>query len=168
MCLRYEVISCQLVEFLSDSINLHISTVIILTYFKPFYIFTPMKREQGYDHLIKLLIIGNSGVGKTNLLIRFTENNFLTSHLTTIGTHHGIQASISKQKYSIWATAESNCKFGIQPVNSALRQLHRHTTRGPWESSSHMRLTIELPSMILKTGSNKSKCTRVTRLSRCW
>jgi Ras-related protein Rab-8A len=44
-----------------------------------------MKREQGYDYLVKLLIIGNSGVGKTNLLIRFTENNFLTSHLTTIG-----------------------------------------------------------------------------------
>jgi GTPase SAR1 family protein len=41
---------------------------------------------------VKLLIIGNSGVGKTNLLLRFCENNFLTSHLSTIGTPSPIQA----------------------------------------------------------------------------
>lgn len=30
-----------------------------------------MKRDQGYDYLAKLLIIGDSGVGKTNILLRF-------------------------------------------------------------------------------------------------
>jgi small GTP-binding protein len=44
-----------------------------------------MKKESGYDYLAKLLIIGDSGVGKTNILLRFCENNFMTSHLTTIG-----------------------------------------------------------------------------------
>ena len=43
-------------------------------------------KNQGYDHLAKLLIIGDSGVGKTNILLRFCENNFMSSHLTTIGT----------------------------------------------------------------------------------
>lgn len=38
-----------------------------------------------YDYLIKLLIIGDSGVGKTCLLLRFAEDNFTASHLTTIG-----------------------------------------------------------------------------------
>ena len=46
-----------------------------------------MKGQSGYDHLAKLLIIGDSGVGKTNILLRFCENNFMTSHLTTIGTY---------------------------------------------------------------------------------
>ena len=74
-----------------------------------------MKREQGYDCLIKLLIIGNSGVGKTNLLIRFTENNFLNSHLTTIGTPLPIPGidfktkiinmGNSRVKLQIWDTA---------------------------------------------------------------
>ena len=50
-----------------------------------------MKRDLGYDYLAKLLIIGDSGVGKTNILLRFCENNFLTSHLTTIGTQHDSQ-----------------------------------------------------------------------------
>lgn len=41
--------------------------------------------NQSYDHLAKLLIIGDSGVGKTNILLRFCEDNFNQSHLTTIG-----------------------------------------------------------------------------------
>ena len=43
------------------------------------------RKESSYDYLVKLLIIGNSGVGKTNLLLRFCEDTFLTSHLSTIG-----------------------------------------------------------------------------------
>jgi GTPase SAR1 family protein len=30
-----------------------------------------MKKDAGYDYLAKLLIIGDSGVGKTNILLRF-------------------------------------------------------------------------------------------------
>lgn len=30
-----------------------------------------LMRKDGYDHLAKLLIIGDSGVGKTNILLRF-------------------------------------------------------------------------------------------------
>lgn len=60
------------------------------------------QKNQGYDYLIKLLIIGNSGVGKTNMLLRFCENNFMTSHLTTIGTPLPTQASTSKSRPSTW------------------------------------------------------------------
>jgi Ras-related protein Rab-15 len=38
-----------------------------------------------HDILAKLLIIGNSGVGKTNILLKFTANTFVMSHITTIG-----------------------------------------------------------------------------------
>ena len=55
-----------------------------------------MKGQTGYDHLAKLLIIGDSGVGKTNILLRFCENNFMSSHLTTIGSPDDTQASISR------------------------------------------------------------------------
>jgi GTPase SAR1 family protein len=43
------------------------------------------KKENTHDFLVKLLIIGDSGVGKTNILLRFSENNFNLNHLTTIG-----------------------------------------------------------------------------------
>ena len=38
-----------------------------------------------YDYLVKLLIVGDSAVGKTCILLRFVENKFVTTHLTTIG-----------------------------------------------------------------------------------
>lgn len=43
------------------------------------------QKDNTYDWLVKLLIIGDSGVGKTNILLRFCDNNFIPSHLTTIG-----------------------------------------------------------------------------------
>ena len=38
-----------------------------------------------FDYMVKLLIIGDSGVGKTCILLRFTKDKFNESHLTTIG-----------------------------------------------------------------------------------
>jgi len=50
------------------------------------------------DILAKLLIIGNSGVGKTNILLKFTANTFVMSHITTIGTFIFIKELISKAR----------------------------------------------------------------------
>jgi Ras-related protein Rab-1A len=38
-----------------------------------------------FDNLFKLIIIGESGVGKSCLLLRFADDTFTTDHLTTIG-----------------------------------------------------------------------------------
>ena len=38
-----------------------------------------------YDVLFKLLLIGDSSVGKTSILIRFTEDNFNPTFTSTIG-----------------------------------------------------------------------------------
>ena len=38
-----------------------------------------------YDHLYKLILIGDSGVGKSNLLSRFTRNQFKTGSKSTLG-----------------------------------------------------------------------------------
>ncbi|CAM9997173.1 unnamed protein product [Bubo scandiacus] len=40
---------------------------------------------KAYDHLFKLLLIGDSGVGKTCLIIRFAEDNFTSTYISTIG-----------------------------------------------------------------------------------
>jgi GTPase SAR1 family protein len=41
--------------------------------------------DKNYDYMSKVLIIGDSGVGKTNILMRLCDNNFMASHLMTIG-----------------------------------------------------------------------------------
>uniref|UniRef100_A0A8C5LVN1 small monomeric GTPase n=1 Tax=Leptobrachium leishanense TaxID=445787 RepID=A0A8C5LVN1_9ANUR len=38
-----------------------------------------------YDYLIKLLALGDSGVGKTTFLYRYTDNNFNPKFITTVG-----------------------------------------------------------------------------------
>jgi len=66
------------------------------------------KGSNAYDFLAKVLIIGDSGVGKTCLLLRFCENNFTTSHLATIGIDFKmktIEVDGKKVKVQIWDTA---------------------------------------------------------------
>uniref|UniRef100_A0A915A2Q7 Uncharacterized protein n=1 Tax=Parascaris univalens TaxID=6257 RepID=A0A915A2Q7_PARUN len=38
-----------------------------------------------YDFLFKLLLIGDSGVGKTSIIHRFTEDAFSPTYISTIG-----------------------------------------------------------------------------------
>lgn len=44
---------------------------------------------KAYDHLFKLLLIGDSGVGKTCLIIRFAEDSFNNTYISTIGEPAG-------------------------------------------------------------------------------
>ena len=44
-----------------------------------------MTERQEYDYLFKLLLIGNSGVGKSSILFRFSENIYEKEWIPTIG-----------------------------------------------------------------------------------
>lgn len=60
-----------------------------------------------YDHLFKLLIIGDSGVGKSSLLIRFSDNTFSGSYITTIGVDFKIRTVViggERVKLQIWVS----------------------------------------------------------------
>ena len=41
--------------------------------------------DEEYDYLFKIVLIGDSGVGKSNLLSRFTRNEFCLESKSTIG-----------------------------------------------------------------------------------
>lgn len=61
-----------------------------------------------YDFLFKLLLIGDSNVGKSNLLLRFTEDSFVDSYISTIGVDFKvktIQVGDKSAKLQIWDTA---------------------------------------------------------------
>ncbi|KAH8325788.1 hypothetical protein KR067_008165 [Drosophila pandora] len=63
---------------------------------------------RGFDHLFKLLIIGDSGVGKSSLLIRFSDDTFSGSYITTIGVDFKIRTvdiGGLRVKLQIWDTA---------------------------------------------------------------
>jgi len=61
-----------------------------------------------YDHLFKLLIIGDSGVGKSSLLVRFADDCFSGNYITTIGVDfkiRTIEIQGERVKLQIWDTA---------------------------------------------------------------
>ncbi|CAI7998031.1 Ras-related protein Rab-15 [Geodia barretti] len=45
--------------------------------------------DRNYDCLVKVLLCGDSGVGKTCLISQFTDGQVRKSHITTIGSLKG-------------------------------------------------------------------------------
>jgi len=65
-------------------------------------------RDERYDYLYKIVLIGDSGVGKSNLLSRFTRNQFNMESKMTIGVEfatRSIQTDGKTIKAQIWDTA---------------------------------------------------------------
>nr|AAA50159.1 GTP binding protein [Glycine max] len=61
-----------------------------------------------YDYLFKLLLIGDSGVGKSCLLLRFSDDSYIESYISTIGVDFKIRTVEQDGKtikLQIWDTA---------------------------------------------------------------
>ena len=61
-----------------------------------------------YDYLFKILLIGSSNVGKSSILLRYTEDNFFESYISTSGVDFKIKTiEINNNiiKLQIWDTA---------------------------------------------------------------
>ena len=64
--------------------------------------------DQDIQHLFKIIVIGDSSVGKTNLLSRFVKNQFSTDSKPTIGVDFATKTvSIDRKniKVQVWDTA---------------------------------------------------------------
>lgn len=67
-----------------------------------------MRPDDDYDYLFKVVLIGDSGVGKSNLLSRFTRNEFSLESKSTIGVEfatRSIEVDNKTIKAQIWDTA---------------------------------------------------------------
>eukprot|EP01016_Furgasonia_blochmanni_P005403 TRINITY_DN120_c0_g1_i4.p1 TRINITY_DN120_c0_g1~~TRINITY_DN120_c0_g1_i4.p1 ORF type:complete len:215 (+),score=38.10 TRINITY_DN120_c0_g1_i4:302-946(+) len=61
-----------------------------------------------YDFMTKVIIVGDSGVGKTCMLVRFCENTFTPNYIMTIGIDfkfRTITVDGQRVKLQIWDTA---------------------------------------------------------------
>lgn len=64
--------------------------------------------DEAYDHLFKLLLIGDAGVGKSSILLRFTDDTFDEHLHSTIGVDFKVKMRTiagKRIKMTIWDTA---------------------------------------------------------------
>jgi Ras-related protein Rab-2A len=81
----------------------------------------PLAAQQ-HEFLFKYIIIGDSGVGKSCLLLQFTDKRFETSHELTIGVEFGARVVMiddTPVKLQIWDTA------GQESFRSITRSYYR-------------------------------------------
>jgi len=72
--------------------------------------------ESPPDHTFKLLMIGDAGVGKSSLLLRFTDDSFDGNQPPTIGVDFKVEyldVSGKKVKTTIWDTAGKSRGGGV-------------------------------------------------------
>ena len=67
-----------------------------------------MEQESDFDYTIKLLVVGDSSVGKTNFITMFIENKFNQTYMTTSGMDLKTSSIVVKNKkirVQLWDTA---------------------------------------------------------------
>lgn len=64
--------------------------------------------DQNFDYMFKLLIIGNSSVGKTSFLFRYADDSFTSAFVSTVGIDFKVKTvyrNDKRVKLQIWDTA---------------------------------------------------------------
>ncbi|XP_018313322.1 ras-related protein Rab-3 [Mycetomoellerius zeteki] len=64
--------------------------------------------DQNFDYMFKLLIIGNSSVGKTSFLFRYADDSFTSAFVSTVGIDFKVKTVFrhdKRVKLQIWDTA---------------------------------------------------------------
>jgi len=124
------------------------------------------RTDDEYDCLLKIVLIGDSGVGKTNLLTRFTRDEFTYRTKETIGVEfasRSIQIDGKTIKAQIWDTAGQERFRAVTPAyyRGAVGALVVYDITKP-ESFEHVeRWMAELrdyadPSIVVMLVGNKS------------
>jgi small GTP-binding protein len=68
----------------------------------------PVVKAEGYDYIVKVIIIGDSNVGKTSIMKAFLNKEIPQTYLPTLGVDFSIKTinvDDKKVKMQIWDTA---------------------------------------------------------------
>ena len=81
-----------------------------------------MSINDNYEYIFKIIIIGNSNVGKTSIINRFTDKEFKDKHLATLGCDFHMKTIMINEKMikiQIWDTA------GMEKYQSITKSYYR-------------------------------------------
>lgn len=64
-------------------------------------------QQQNFDYMFKILIIGNSSVGKTSFLFRYADDSFTSAFVSTVGIDFKVKTVFrngKRVKLQIWVS----------------------------------------------------------------
>jgi small GTP-binding protein len=96
----------ELIEKVAQLDNTELIEKVVIE--KPTSAVSDVRDAVGYDYILKFIVVGNSCVGKSNISLRFTKNEFIAENETTIGVEFAAKiVCIGKTVYKlqIWDTA---------------------------------------------------------------
>lgn len=76
--------------------------------------------DQNFDYMFKILIIGNSSVGKTSFLFRYADDSFTSAFVSTVGIDFKVKTVFRQDKrvkLQIWVSRKMH--FDLQPSPSS-------------------------------------------------
>ncbi|XP_056141680.1 ras-related protein Rab-27B-like [Lampris incognitus] len=99
--------------------------------------------EGEYDYLIKLLALGDSGVGKTTFLYRFTDNKFNRKFTTTVGIDFR-EKRVNYTGMCADGTTERNFRVHLQLWDTAGQERFRSLTTAFFRDAMGFLLMFDL------------------------
>lgn len=84
--------------------------------------------DQNFDYMFKLLIIGNSSVGKTSFLFRYADDSFTSAFVSTVGIDFKVKTVFrhdKRVKLQIWV---SPGRQRVRRRDVAIRRARTHTS----------------------------------------
>lgn len=107
--------------------------------------------DQNFDYMFKILIIGNSSVGKTSFLFRYADDSFTPAFVSTVGIDFKVKTiyrNDKRIKLQIWVrkwtcVCLQKC-FGCQPRNRAGWEKCKKLLWGSWWINLPSRITLHI------------------------
>jgi GTPase SAR1 family protein len=102
-----------------------------------------------YDYLFKLLLIGDSGVGKSCLLLRFADDTYTESYISTIGVDFKIRTiELEGKTVKLQIVSSTLCSSTLKALVSRCTNIYEMTKQ---HFSCWMFMVCRTPSAIVFT-----------------
>lgn len=117
--------------------------------------------DQNFDYMFKILIIGNSSVGKTSFLFRYADDSFTPAFVSTVGIDFKVKTiyrNDKRIKLQIWVRNLEMCQVSWKEVNltkiykrarACVFSSHTFVSQTFPQVNHHLQLIISVPCSCL-------------------